>query len=95
MRASDAGPLVVKPCQDRCGFGGRVVWSVAELGDVPAGKEPVIARRYHRLQGRDRKVYSIGGRLFGVEKIFPARTEHEKYGEPFTLSQELCKIALR
>jgi len=89
------GPLVVKPCQDGCGFGVRVVWTVAELADVPAGKEPVIAQRYHPPQGRDRKIYSIGGRLFGVEKIFPARTEEEKHGEPFTPSRELREIALR
>jgi len=30
------------------------------------------------------KIYVIGERLFGVRKVFPARTEAEKYGEPFT-----------
>ena len=58
-------------------------------------RSPAIAQRYHRPQGRDQKIYSIGGRLFGVEKIFPARTEEEKHGEPFTPSRELCEIALR
>jgi ribosomal protein S6--L-glutamate ligase len=91
----DAGPLVVKPCQDACGFDVRVVRSVAELAAVPAGKAPVLAQRYHAPVGRDRKIYSIGGRLFGVKKIFPARTEEEKHGEPFTPAPELCEIALR
>jgi ribosomal protein S6--L-glutamate ligase len=90
-----AGPLVVKPCQDTCGFDVRVVRSVAELATVPAGKAPVIAQRYHAPEGRDRKIYSIGGRLFGVKKPFPARTEEEKHGEPFTPAPELCEIALR
>src|SRR2546426_3028514 len=90
-----AGPLVVKPCQDTCGVDVRVVRSVAELATVPAGKAPVIAQRYHAPEGRDRKIYSIGGRLFGVKKPFPARTEEEKHGEPFTPAPELCEIALR
>jgi ribosomal protein S6--L-glutamate ligase len=91
----DEGPLVVKPCQDSCGFGVRVVRSVAELAAVPAGKEPVIAQRYHAPEGRDRKICSIGGQLFGVKKTFPPLTEEEKHGEPFTPTPELCEIALR
>src|SRR5207248_955094 len=46
-------------------------------------------------QGGDRKIYAIGGRLFGVKKVFPARTEDEKHGEPFTPSEELRDIAQR
>jgi ribosomal protein S6--L-glutamate ligase len=91
----DGGPLVVKPYQGTGGSGVRVVRSVAELAAVPDGKEPVFAQRYHAPQGRDRKIYSIGGRLFGVLKIFPPRTEAEKHGEPFTPMPELCEIALR
>jgi len=91
----DGGPLVVKPYQGSDGFGIRVVRSVAELAAVPAGKDPVFAQRYHPPQGRDRKIYSIGGRLFGVKKIFPARTEAEKHGEPFIPTPELCEITLR
>jgi ribosomal protein S6--L-glutamate ligase len=89
------GPLVVKPCQDSCGFSVRVVQTVAELDGVPAGKEPVIAQRYHPPQGRDRKVYSIGGQLFGVKKVRTRETEEEKHGEPFTLTPELREIAIR
>jgi ribosomal protein S6--L-glutamate ligase len=92
----DEGPLVVKPYQGACGFGVLVVRNVAELAAVPqAGKEPVLAQRYQPPEGRDRKIYSIGGRLFGVKKVFPAVTQEEKHGEPFTPGPELCEIALR
>jgi ribosomal protein S6--L-glutamate ligase len=91
----DEGPLVVKPYQGSEGYGVRVIRTVADLTAMPAGKEPVLAQRYHPPEGRDRKIYSIGGRLFGVKKIFPARTQAEKHGEPFTPAPELCEIALR
>jgi ribosomal protein S6--L-glutamate ligase len=91
----EEGPLVVKPYQGACGFEVRIVWNAAELAGVRSGKEPVLAQRYHAPEGRDRKIYSIGGRLFGVKKIFPALTEEEKHGEPFAPAPELCEIALR
>ena len=37
----------------------------------------------------------FGGRLFGVKKVFPARTEQDRQGEPFTPRPELCDIARR
>ena len=89
----DGGALVVKPHQ---GSGGvRLVRSVAELAAYPPGKEPVFAQRYRPASGRDRKLYSIGNRLFGVLKVFPPRSEAEKHGEPFTPGPELCEIARR
>ncbi len=91
----DGGPLVVKPVGGTEGFGVRIVRTLSELTAVPAGKDPLFAQRYHPPQGRDRKIYSIGGRLFGVKKIFPARTEAEKHGEPFIPTPELCEITLR
>ena len=91
----DGGPLVVKPYQGSDGFGIRVVRSIAELAAVPAGKDPVFAQRYHPPQGRDRKMYVIGGRVFGVKKVFPARTDAEKHGEPFTPTAELREIVVR
>ncbi len=91
----DGGPLVVKPYQGTGGFSVRVVKSVDELVAIPAGREPVLVQRYHPPQGPDRKIYSVGGRLFGVKRVFPARTEEEQRGEPFTPGQELCEIALR
>ncbi|PYO75569.1 MAG: hypothetical protein DMD64_00075, partial [Gemmatimonadetes bacterium] len=56
---------------------------------------PILAQRYHPPEGRDLKIYVIGERLFGVRKVFPARTEAEKYGEPFTPTAEQREITLR
>src|SRR2546426_2447315 len=64
----DAGPLVVKPYQGAGGHHVGVVRNDVELAAVNCGREPVFAQRYHPNDGRDRKVYSIGGRLFGVKK---------------------------
>lgn len=93
----DEGPLVIKPYLGTGGFGVRVVETGADLAAVPppVNKEPILAQRYHPPQGRDRKIYSIGGRLFGVKKVFPAVTQEEKYGEPFVPASQLCEIALR
>jgi len=91
----EAGPLIVKPYQGTGGYGIRIIRSAAELADVPASKDPVFAQRYHPPQGPDRKMLSIGGRIFGVKKVFPRRTEAEKDGEPFTPASELCEIARR
>ena len=55
----------------------------------------MFAQRYHNNDGRDRKIYAIGGQLFGVKKVFPRRTEEEKQGELFMLSPELREITLQ
>src|SRR5207302_563521 len=73
----------------------RVVRSDGELAAVNHGCEPLFAQRYHPGDGRDRKIYAIGGRLFGVKKVFPRSTEEEKHGEPFTLTPQLHDIAER
>jgi len=89
------GPLVLKPYHGSDGIGVRVVRSVTELAAVPAGRDPVLAQRYHAPQGRDRKIYVVGERLFGVKKVFPIRTERDRRGEPFAPGPELCEIARR
>ncbi len=89
------GPLVLKPYHGSDGIGVRVVKSVAELAAVRAGRDPLFAQRYHAPQGRDRKIYVVGGRLFGVKKVFPITNEQERCGEPFTPSPELGDIAHR
>jgi len=90
------GPLVVKPYQGGGGHGIRVVRTAAELAAVPYDRhKPLFAQRYHAPDGRDRKIYVIGGRVFGVKKVFPRRTDADKHGEPFTPAPELREIAVR
>lgn len=89
------GPLVVKPYRGSQGRGVRKVWDTDELDEVPTDDGPVFAQRYHKPQGLDRKIYCIGGQLFGVERVWPARTYEEKLGKPFTIPAELRDIALR
>ncbi len=91
----DSGPLVIKPYQGAGGHHVRIVRTRTELAEVDCGREPVFAQRYHPNDGHDRKIYAIGGRLFGIKKVFPRRTEEEKQGEPFTLTPELREIAMR
>jgi ribosomal protein S6--L-glutamate ligase len=91
----EGGPIVVKPYRGGDGEGVRVVRTAAELAEVPRGREPMFAQRYHRPRGRDRTIYSIGGRLFGVKKVFPRQTEEGKEGELFDLTPELREIAVR
>jgi len=93
------GPVVVKPYQGAGGHHVRIVRTSADLLDLDlgrGGRDPVFAQRYHEPQGgRDRKLYVIGDRCFGVMKVFPRRTGEEKQGEPFKVSHELRDIALR
>ena len=92
----DAGPLVIKPYDGAGGHHVRIVRDPTELASVPRpSREPIFAQRYHPPQGPDRKIYAIGGRVFGVKKVFPRRTAAEKHGEPFTPAPELRDMALR
>jgi ribosomal protein S6--L-glutamate ligase len=89
----ESGPIVVKPHRGSKGRGVRVIWEPDELEDVGGG--PILAQRYQRPDGPDRKIYCIGGQLFGVLRRYPARTYHEKCGEAFSLAPELRDLALR
>jgi ribosomal protein S6--L-glutamate ligase len=91
----DAGPLVVKPYRGSQGRGVHVVWDADELDDIPADYGPVFAQRYHKPEGVDRKIYCVGGQLFGVLRVWPAKTYEEKLGEPFTITPQLKEIGLR
>jgi ribosomal protein S6--L-glutamate ligase len=88
------GSLVVKPSRGSQGRGIRVVRTTAELAGVETSG-PLVAQRYKEPRGRDRKLYRIGDRVFGVKRAWPARTYDEKLGEPFTLNEELREIMWR
>jgi ribosomal protein S6--L-glutamate ligase len=91
----DKGSLVLKPHRGSLGRGIHVVWDADELNAVPTNEGPVFAQRYHKPQGRDRKIYCIGGQVFGVERVWPVQTYEEKLGQPFTVTPDLCEIALQ
>src|SRR5438477_10654491 len=91
----DAGPLVLKPYRGSQGRGIHVIWDADELDDVSNDEGTVFAQRYHKPEGDDHKIYYVGGQIFGVRRIFPARTYAEKVGTPFAISAELKDVAER
>ncbi len=89
----DSGPLVIKPHTGSDGIGVRVVWDADDLIGFTGHPGPIYAMRYYPADGRDRKIYCLGGQLFGVKRIWPVRSYDDKLGEPFTLDAELHRIA--
>jgi ribosomal protein S6--L-glutamate ligase len=90
----EKGPLIVKPHRGSKGRSVRVVWEPEELEDIGGGG-PVVAQRYEQPDGPDRKIYCIGGKLFGVLRRYPAVTFRDKCGESFSITPELHDIAMR
>ncbi len=94
--ALSAGPLVIKPYwAGSKGRGVQIVRSEQELADVSVADGVVFAQRYHEPDGRDNKIYVIGGELFGVSRVWPPRTHEDKLGQALELSAELKEIAER
>jgi ribosomal protein S6--L-glutamate ligase len=91
----EEGPLIVKPHRGSQGRGVRVVRAPGELRDGVGDGGPVFAQRFYEPTGPDRKIYRIGDRIFGVERVWPARTYEEKLGNPFPVPAELRELALR
>jgi 3'-phosphoadenosine 5'-phosphosulfate (PAPS) 3'-phosphatase/glutathione synthase/RimK-type ligase-like ATP-grasp enzyme len=92
----EAGPLITKPYRGSQGRGVRVVRTAAELADAePPDGGLILAQRYHPPDGEDRKIYCIGGRVFGVSRVWPPRTYEDKLGRPFPISSELADVARR
>jgi ribosomal protein S6--L-glutamate ligase len=89
------GPLAIKPYRGGGARGIHVVWDADELDDIPTNQGPIFAQRFVESMGHVRKVYCIGGHLFGVERGLPARVYEEKIGRPFTSTPELREIAVR
>ena len=92
------GPVVCKPARGSQGRGVHVIRDDGELAGLASRArqgEPWLAQRYHPADGPDRKLYSIGGRVFGVERPWPARTYEEKLGRPFTVDTTLTTLVER
>jgi ribosomal protein S6--L-glutamate ligase len=90
----EIGPLALKPHRGSKGHGVQLIWDPDELDHVADGGL-VFAQQYHKPDGRDRKIYCIGGQLFGVMRSWPAHTYEEKLGEAFSVEAALRDIALR
>jgi ribosomal protein S6--L-glutamate ligase len=90
------GPLVVKPYRGGSqGRGVRIVRGADELAGLAPDQGLLFAQRYHQPDGRDHKIYAIGGRYFGVRRVWPPRSYEDKLGEPFELTAELAEISDR
>jgi len=90
-----AGPIVIKPYRGSGGAGVRIVRTEPELASVAPAGGPLLAQRFHEPDDCDRKIYRIGERVFGVKRVWPARTYLEKLGEPFVPGDELRQLAQR
>jgi ribosomal protein S6--L-glutamate ligase len=93
----EAGPLILKPYRGTRGRGVRVLRTAEDLVDLPED-DLLLAQRYHApddAAGRDHKLFRIGDRIFGIQRVWPIRTYEDKRGEPFDPSPELQAIALR
>ena len=85
----DEGPIVITPHRSNPGQCGRLIRSP---DDLPPLSGVYLAQRYHHPDGPERKIYSIGRRVFGVFGKFNTKTRDEKTGSPFTVEPELLRI---
>lgn len=88
------GPLVIKPSDGSEGRGVTVVTDPCDLPGDPVIGPPLLAQRYHRPDGRDRKLYCIGGNVFGVLRPWPVRSYEDKLGQPLVVSAQLRDLVL-
>jgi ribosomal protein S6--L-glutamate ligase len=91
----EGGPLVLKPYRGSQGAGIRVVRTRKEVERLEEDGKPILVQRYLEARGRDRKLYRIGDEIFGVARVWPARSYEEKLGEPFAVGPELRELVLR
>ncbi len=92
----EQGTLIVKPFMGSRGIGVKRVTTREELeiaaGDIP----PIFVQRYYPSDdGLDHKISVIGGKIFGVRRIFPLRTYSDKVGTPLEVNDETREIADR
>jgi glutathione synthase/RimK-type ligase-like ATP-grasp enzyme len=91
----DQGPLIVKPYMGSRGEGVCRVTTTDELMHA-CSAAPILAQRFHQSDdGLDHKISVIGGKVFGVRRIFPLRTYSDKVGSPLEIDDETRDIASR
>jgi ribosomal protein S6--L-glutamate ligase len=87
------GPLIAKPfIGGSQGRGVEIVRNEDDLSKIAPDGGIIFAQRYYEPDGRDHKIYRIGEQLFGVRRVWPARTLEDKLGEPFVLTAEMSEI---
>ncbi|MEP6787895.1 MAG: hypothetical protein ABJB40_05655 [Acidobacteriota bacterium] len=91
----DQGPLIVKPYMGSRGIGVQRVSTRDELM-LAVAPPPILAQRFHPSDdGLDHKISVIGGKVFGVKRMFPLRTYEDKIGTPLEIDDETQDIAAR
>jgi ribosomal protein S6--L-glutamate ligase len=86
-------PLVLKSPDGSHGSGVRIIWDADELDAFGADEIPRFAQRFHPAEGEDRRIYCIGGELFGVLRTRPAKSYDDNFGRPFILGPEMSDLA--
>lgn len=87
------GPIIVKPYQGSQGAGIVVVETADELAGINHSGDVILAQRYHRPDGRDRKIYRIGDDIFCVERIWPPVSLEDKLGRLVSLPPHIEQVA--
>lgn len=92
----DDGSLIVKPFMGSRGIGVKHVTTRDELMLAVDAPPPIFAQRFHPSDdGLDHKISNIGGKIFGVKRIFPLRVYADKVGTPLEIDDETRDIAAR
>lgn len=89
------GPIIVKPYMGSRGVGVQRVATREELM-LAVDPPPILAQRFHPSDdGLDHKISVIGGKVFGVKRMFPIHAYSDKIGIPLEIDDETRDIAAR
>ncbi|WBL17767.1 ATP-grasp domain-containing protein [Citricoccus sp. NR2] len=88
----DQGPVMLKSGRVGASMGHRTIWDEEDLASAHQPGQQWLVQRLQHTEDRDRKLYRIGDQVFGVKRRWPAATEADKQGEPFTVSAEHRRI---
>lgn len=89
------GPIILKPARGPYWRGFQVIRTTADLDEASDRRAPVLAQYFKEPDGGHLTLYAIGDQLFGVKRVWPARTLREKLGQVFPVTPSLHDIALR